>query len=215
MLRDKYSIALLWRLAAVIVLSAGFVGSAAAQENGGVRGRVRTLSGSGIPNATVTARKDGVEIKTVTADSKGNFTLDGLEAGRYNLVFDAPRYSSGVLYNIEVKRKKTTGLPDRLFLTIDQGTIIVVRGSVFYREGTSLGGASVKLEQVNADGTTKNLGTTTTGISGEFIFKRPEGQAKLRLTASFKGVEGTREIEVDSAAIYRLAILLDISRTEK
>lgn len=200
-------------LAMLFVLASAF--SAAAQNTGGLKGKVRTVSGNGIPGATVTARKNGADVKTVTADSKGNFVLDSLESGRYNLIFDAPRYSSGVLYNVEVKKKKISDLPDRLILTIDQGTLVVVRGSVFYKEGTSLGGAKVEIEQVNSDGSTRKLGSTMTDISGEFIFKRPEGPAKLRIKASFKGVEGSKDIEVDSPAVYRLAISLDISRTEK
>ncbi|HTK36977.1 MAG TPA: hypothetical protein VL325_00670, partial [Pyrinomonadaceae bacterium] len=68
---------------------------------------------------------------------------------------------------------------------------------------------------VNADGTIKKLGSTFTNISGEFTYKRSQGAAKLRVKATFKGVSDTKEIEVDSAAIYRLAITLDVSRTEK
>ena len=189
--------------------------TAYAQSTGGVKGKVRAVNGNGIANASITARKNGADVKSVTADGKGYFVLDGLDAGLYNLVFDAPRYSAGVLYNVEVKKKKVSDLGDRLILTPDQGLFVIVRGSVFYKEGTSLTGAKVEIEEVNADGSTKKLGSTLTNISGEFTYRKPPGAAKLRVKASFKGVEGTKDIEVDSAAIYRLAITLEISRTEK
>lgn len=215
MLKAKYLLrhssgALVFFLAAFFLLPGIY-----AQDTGGVRGKVRMVSGNGIANASITARKNGADVKSVTADGKGNFVLDGLEAGVYNIVFDAPRYSAGVLYNVEIKKKKVSDLGDRLILTPDQGLFVIVRGSVFYKEGVSLPGAKVEVEEVNADGSTKKLGSTLTNISGEFVYKRPEGAAKLRVKASFKGVTDSKDIEVNSAMIYRLAITLDISRTEK
>lgn len=189
--------------------------AAFAQSTGGLKGKVRTTGGDGIANATVAARQKGVDLKTVKGDSKGNFVIEGLATGLYNLVFDAPGFSSGVLYNVEVKKNKVSDLGDRLMLSADQGTQVIIKGSIFYKEGTSVTGAKVDLEQVNADGSTKKLGSSMTNISGEFTFRRPEGPAKLRITAKFKGISGSKEIEVDQAAIYRLAITLDISRTEK
>ncbi len=202
---------------AVFVLLAAFCLASAVfgQSTGGLKGKVRTTSGDGIANATVTARQKGVDLKTVKGDSKGNFVIEGLETGRYNVVFDAPGYSSGVLYNVEVKKNKVSDLGDRLMLSTDQGTQVIIKGSIFYKEGTSVTGAKVELEKVNSDGSTQKLGSAMTKISGEFTFRRPEGPAKLRITAKFKGISGSKEIEVDQAAIYRLAITLDISRTEK
>ena len=50
----------------------------------------------------MTARLDGDDVKTVKADSKGLFTLQGLKAGMYNLVFEASGYSSGVKYGVKI-----------------------------------------------------------------------------------------------------------------
>ncbi|CAN5513342.1 MAG: carboxypeptidase regulatory-like domain-containing protein [Pyrinomonadaceae bacterium] len=184
-------------------------------QTGGLKGKVRTNSGSGIAKASVTVRQDGKDVKSVRADAKGNFVMEGLDSGNYNLVVDAKGYSSGLLYNVEVKKKKLRDLGDRLILSIDQGTQVIVKGSVFYREGTSVTGAKIEIEKVNADGSTQSLGSVFTNVSGEFTVRRPEGPAKLRVTAKFKGVSGTKEIEVENAAVYRLAITLDLPRTEK
>ena len=184
------------------------------QSTGGIKGKVRTASGSGIGAATVTARQDGSDVKTVKADSKGNFLLDGLSGGKYNIVFDASGFSAGVLYNVEVKTKKVSDLGDRLILTRDPGDQIILKGSVFFKEGFAVTGAKIEVEKLNADGSTNRLGSSYTNVSGEFTF-RPQGPSKLRVTATYKGVSGTKEIEVDDPAIYRLAISLNLSSAEK
>ena len=183
---------------------------AAAQETGGVKGKVRTVKGDGIPSAVVTARLKGEDIKSATADEKGNFELTGLKPGNYNLVFSKSGYSAGVLYNVEVKKKKTSDLGERLVLSVDQGTQVIIKGSVFGKDGRSVGGAEIKIEQISEDGSTKKIGSSYSTYSGEFTFRLPEGAAKYRITAKMKDSTASKEIEVSSAAIYRLALTLDV-----
>ena len=182
---------------------------------GGVKGKVRARNGSAIPNTTITARQEGKDIKSAKSNSKGEFVLSGLQAGVYSLVFDADGFQSGLYQGLEIKNGDTRNLGDRLILMPDQGTQVIINGSVFYKEGTSLGGAKIDIERISPDGTAKKVTTVYTNISGEFTFRQPQGSAKYRITARYKGAEGTKEVEVDTAAIYRLAITLDISRTEK
>ena len=191
------------------VLIISFVAFGVAQSTGGVKGKVRTTRGNGIASATVTARQKGVDVKSVKANSNGEFVLAGLSSGRYNLVFEAPGYSSGVLYNVEVNKNKTSELGDRLILTPDQGNMIILKGSVFTKEGFSIPGAKVEIEKVSSDGSTRSLGSIYSSESGEFTF-RPQSASKLRVTATYKGVSSSKEIDVDDPAIYRLAITLDI-----
>ncbi|HEX8369819.1 MAG TPA: carboxypeptidase-like regulatory domain-containing protein [Pyrinomonadaceae bacterium] len=182
------------------------------QSTGGVKGKVRTARGGGIAEATVTARQKGQDVKTVTTDSKGEFILDGLESGLYNLVFTKNGYGAGTLYNIEVEKNKITNLPDRLILTTDQGTQVIVRGSVFNQDGVSLYGVKVEIERISEGGATKKVGSDFTSRSGEFTFRFSEGTAKFRVTASAKGASASKEVSVDNAAIYRLAITLNLPR---
>lgn len=183
-------------------------------QSGGVKGKVKSNRGSGIPNATVTARQSGKDIKTVRADAKGSFQMTGLQSGVYTFVFDADGYASGSMAGVEVKGG-VRDLGDRLILMPDQGSQVIINGSVFYKEGTSLGGAKIEIERQNADGSWKKVTTLYTTIQGEFTFRQPEAAAKFRITAKYKGAEGSKEVEVNTAAIYRLAITLDISRAEK
>lgn len=193
-------------IAAVIAVSA---------QPGGLKGKIRTNSGQGIPNATVTVSRDGKDIKTAKGDLEGRFQITGIEPGVYALRVEAPGYSTGSLGGVEIKKNKIRDLPDRLFLRVDQGTQIILRGSVFFKEGTSVTAAKVELEQLNSDGSVKKLSTTYSNVSGEFTFRQPEGAAKFRVTAKYNGVAGTKEISVENAAVYRLAITLDLSSKDK
>lgn len=202
------------RIKIVLLLTVLFLSTTLAFAQAGVKGKVRSNRGAAIPNATVTARQNGRDIKTVRTDAKGVFHLASLDSGVYSLVFDADGFQSGLLQGVEVKGGMRD-LGDRLILFPDQGTLVIINGSVFYKEGTSLGGAKIEIEKINPDGTTKKMTSVYTNVSGEFTFRQPQGAAKFRITAKFKGAEASKEIEVNTAAIYRLAITLDISRTEK
>ncbi|HMS39542.1 MAG TPA: carboxypeptidase-like regulatory domain-containing protein [Pyrinomonadaceae bacterium] len=192
------------------VIIFAFSALAFAQDSGSVKGKVRTTSGDGISEVTVIARQKGEDIKSVTTDAKGNFVMSGLKTGLYNLVFTKSGYGQGVLYNIEVKNKKETDLGSRLILTLDQGTLVLIKGSVFNQDGVSLFGVKIEIERINSDGSTKKVGTIYSSESGEFTFKFPKGAAKYRITASAKGVSASKDVEVEDAAIYRLAITLNM-----
>lgn len=181
-----------------------------AQETGGVKGKVRTAKGDAIAGVTIIARQQGKDIKSVKAGADGKFVLGGLQPGVYNIVFDKSGYSLGIKYNVEIKKNSTRDLGDRLFLMADQGTQIILKGSVFNEDGRSVGGAKVEIVKLLSDGSTKKLASGYTDISGEFSFRFPEGATKLRVTASLKDSTASKEVEVSSAAIYRLAISLKV-----
>jgi hypothetical protein len=197
-------------LMAFAVLFASLLLSADAfAQSGGIKGKVRNVRGGGIPNAAVTVRQGGKDVKTARADSKGNFTLSGLAAGDYNVVFEADGYATGLLSNVEVKNK-VRDLGSRLILSVDQGSQVIIRGSVFYREGASLAGAKVELHRINADGSTNKISTAYTTGFGEFTFRPPKSDTTYRVIAESKGVTGSKDISVDNPAIYRTAITLDL-----
>lgn len=199
----------------VFVLLIAFCSMITFAQNGGIKGKVRNPRGGGIAGATVTARQDDKDIKTVRSDAKGNFLMQGLQSGVYSVVFDADGYSSGVKYGVEIRDKNVRDLGDRLILSVDPGTQVILKGSVFFKEGFSVTGAKIKVEQVNADGSTKDLTDTYTSSSGEFAFRPPTGATKLRVTAKYKDASSTKEIEIGGPAIYRIAITLDISKSDK
>ena len=164
---------------------------------------------------TVHAQGTGVKGKVRNLRGDGEFLLDGLEAGFYNIAVEARSYSSGVLYEVEVKKGKIRDLGERLKLAGDKGTQVIVIGSVFYKSGHSATGAKVEIQRVNADGSVKKIGEVYSNGEGEFSFRQPEGPAKFRFKATLQKGSGSKDLDVDSAAIYRLAISLDIDRDDK
>lgn len=185
-----------------------------AQSSGGVKGKVRNMRGDSIAGATITARQNSQDVRSATSNSKGEFTLSGLESGVYNFVFDAKGYATSIKYSVEVKKGQIRDLGGNLIMMVDQGSKVIIHGSVFFKDGTSAAGSKVEVEKI-ADGSTRKLGSGLTNYSGEFTFSQPEGHARYRVTATYKGSTATKEIEVDSAAIYSMAISLDINRDEK
>lgn len=203
------------RLVGLLLLSVLFLTPALAQSTGGVKGKIRNLRGDKLGSVTVTARKSSQDIRSVKSDSKGEFVMDGLEPGVYDIVFEANGYSSAVKNNVQVKQKKIADLGDRLFLSVDKGTQVIVNGSVFFKDGTSVTAAKVDVEKVRSDGSTVKVGSVYTNIYGEFVFRQPQGAAKYRMTVKYKDTTASKEIDVESAAVYRLAISLDITRQDK
>jgi hypothetical protein len=202
-------------VAAVILTLSLAVGSASAQSQpGGVKGKVRTNSGQAIAGADITVTREGKDVKSSVSRSDGSFEVAGLAPGVYGLRVEARGYAAGSMVGVEVKNK-LRDLGDRLFLRVDEGTQVIIRGSVFFREGVSVTGAKVEIERIGSDGSAKRLGTTETSVSGEFTFRMPDGAARYRVTAKYKGVEGSKELSVENAAVYRTAISLELSSRDK
>jgi hypothetical protein len=183
-------------------------------QSGGVKGKVRGPNGKGIPNASIAVFQDGKEIKNATANSKGEFTISGLSSGKYNISFDADGYSSGTLHGVEVD-KGVRDLGDRLILSLDRGNFVFVQGGVFFKEGSSVTGAKIELEQIRPDGSTKSIASTYSNSWGEFSFRRPPGAGKFRVTAKMKDATASKDVDIEEAAIYRVAITLPMSRENR
>ncbi len=195
-----------------LVLGLLLVPLIAAQSGGGVKGKVKNMNGDGISGATITARLEGKDVATTRSSGNGSFSLGGLAPGIYNFVFDAKGYATGVRFSVEIKDGKIRDLGDRLILLVDRGSQILVQGSVFYKDGTSAEGAKVDVERIGSDGSARKIGTYWTNRAGEFSFRQPDGARKFRITASLQGVAATKEIEIEAANVYRMAISLDLVR---
>jgi hypothetical protein len=201
--------------AGFLLLISCLAGPAFSQTTGGVKGKIKNLNGDGISGAAITARLDQQDVGSTKAARNGEFTLDGLQPGVYNFVIEAKGYGTGIKYGVEVKSGKVRDLGGNLILQTDRGSLVTIRGSVFFKDGTSVPGCEVAVSVVGANGELKKLTTLMTGVSGEFSYRRPEGKATYRFTANFRGVTASKDLSVDTAAIYTTAVLLPIDRGEK
>jgi hypothetical protein len=184
------------------------VAAASAQTTGGVKGKIRDEKGNPIAEAKIIVRQADKEIKSATSGAKGEFLIEGLQPGVYNLTVSKTGFTTGSLFNMQVERKKVRDLGGRLILSVDQGTLVIVKGSVFDSNGFSSAGAKVVIEQVMEDGSAKRIDSTYSSETGEFTFKFPEAPAKFRVTASVDKRKASKELSVDSAAIYRISLSL-------
>lgn len=197
-------------LLALLLLALAATASVAQDKTkGSLKGKVRDEREALVSGVTVTAQQGEREVAHTTTNRKGEFLIEGLAPGRYALTFRKPGLSTGTVPNVEVRAGKTSSLPDRLILRIDEGSIAFLRGSVFTPEGRSVRGARVELSRLEADGTLKKLDGRLTSESGEFVFRLVPDAAKYRVTVKADGAEPvTKDVEIDGAAVYRVAVSL-------
>jgi Carboxypeptidase regulatory-like domain len=173
---------------------------------GGIKGKVRVETG-GPGGVTVVVRQNEREVNRVVTDKSGSFLVQRLPAGKYGLTFRKRGLSVGTVENVEVKAGKTRSLGDRLILTIDEGSIAFIRGSVFNQEGRSVPGAKVELAKIQEDGSTKKIDGRITNETGSFVFRLTPDIAKYRVTVKpGAGEPVSQDVEVDGAAVYRVAL---------
>lgn len=181
-----------------------------AQEKGGVKGRIRNMQGNILADVKVAVKQDDKDILTTSTDKRGEFQINGLKAGKYSFVFTKTGFVQGTLNNVDIKKDKIRDLGDKLALDIDQGTLVIIEGSVFNEDGRSIYGALIDIASINSDGSTKKIKTISSSESGQFTFRFREGSNTFRITAAAKGKSVSKDITVDSAAIYRLALTLSL-----
>lgn len=179
---------------------------------GGIKGRVKVAEGSASGINVVVREGKGEqerEVARTSTDRKGNFELRGLKPGVYGLTFRKPGLQIGRLEEVEVQAGRVVSLKDKLYLPVDEGSIAFVRGSVFDAEGKSLAGARVELSRLEADGSAKKVDSRVTNQLGTFAFRLPPDPARYRLTVKADGMAtATEDVEVDSAAVFRVALSL-------
>ncbi len=174
---------------------------------GSIKGKVRAETGSAA-GVTVVVRQGDKEIRRSETDKNGDFTVR-LSPGTYGLTFRKPGLSVGTIENVEVKAGKTRSLGDHLILTIDEGSIAFIRGSVFNAEGRSVPNAKIELSRLLDDGTVKKIDGRITNETGSFVFRLSPEAGKYRITAKTDGGHSvTQDQEIDGAAVYRMALSL-------
>ena len=175
---------------------------------GAIKGKVRVETGSP-SGVTVVVRHGETEVTRSTTDKNGDFLVSRLKPGIYGVTFRKPGLSIGSLEDIEVKAGKTRSLGDRLILTIDEGSIAFLSGSVFGATGRSVPKVKVELLRILEDGSTKKIDSRVTTETGSFKFRLSPDPGKYRVSVKADGVEPvTKDVEIDGAAVYRVALNL-------
>jgi len=171
-----------------------------------IKGKVRVEKGSAAGVAVVLLQGER-EIARTTTDKKGDFVLSRVAPGTYSVKFRKPGLSVGTISDITVKARQTRSLGDHLYLTVDEGSIAFIRGSVFSEGGHSVPGVRVELAKVINEQSTQKLDSRVTGETGEFVFRLPPDAARYRIIVKGDGAALTaKDVDVDGAAVYRVAL---------
>jgi len=196
-------------LAAVVLLALVAVAAPAQEKDkstGTVKGRVRVERGSPVGVAVILRQGDR-EVRQVETNRKGEFTIPRVTPGTYGLTFRKPGLAVASIEKLEVKAGDTRSLKD-LVLSVDQGSITFLRGSVFTEGGRSVPGVRVELSRVISDTSVEKLDSRITGETGEFVFRVLPDAAKYRLTLKADGAEVvSKDVDVDAALVYRVALI--------
>ena len=191
-----------------IVLVAAGVSVGQDKSLGAIKGKVRVETGTPADVAVV-VRRGETEVTRSTTNKNGEFLVSRLAPGTYGLTFRKPGLSIGSIEDVEVKAGKTRSLGDRLILTIDEGSIAFLSGSVFNAAGKSVPNAKVELAKIQEDGTTKKIDGRITTETGSFKFRLSPEPGKYRVSVKSEGSEPiTKDVEIDGAAVYRVALNL-------
>ncbi len=180
--------------------------SAQDRSTGGMKGKVRVETGSP-SGVSVIIRQGEREVARGITDKKGEFVVAHIAPGVYGVTLRKAGLSVGTIENIEVKPGKTRSLGDRLVLTIDEGSIAFIRGSVFNEEGRSVPNIRIELARIENDGTLTKIDGRVSNEIGAFVFRLTPDAAKYRVTAkASSGDPVGKDVEVDGAAVYRIAL---------
>jgi len=192
----------------LFAVTLAFAGVSLGQDKslGAIKGKVRVETGTPA-GVTVVVRRGDTEVTRSTTDKNGEFVVSKLTPGKYGVTFRKPGLSIGSLEDIEVKAGKTRSLGDRLVLTIDEGSIAFLSGSVFNAAGRSVANAKVELSRILEDGSTKKIDSRITTETGSFKFRLSPELGKYRVSVKAEGSETvTKDVEIDGAAVYRVAL---------
>jgi hypothetical protein len=197
---------------AFALLLALFVGGVALGQDkdkslGNIKGKVRVETGTPAGVAVV-VRRGEKEVTRVETQKNGDFVVSRLTPGIYGLTFRKAGLSVGTIEDVEVKAGKTRSLGDRLVLTIDEGSIAFLSGAVFNADGRSVANAKVELARVLDDGTAKKIDGRVTTETGSFKFRLSPDPAKYRVSIKTDGEPVSKDVEIDGAAVYRVALNL-------
>ena len=175
---------------------------------GAIKGRVHVEQGSPSGVAVILLQGER-EVTRASTDKKGEFMISHVTPGNYVLKFRKTGLAIATIDPLEVKAGKTRALSAGVILSVDEGSLAFIRGSVFTESGRSVPGVRVELAKIIDENSIQKIDSRVTGETGEFVFRLPPDHAKYRVTAKADGAQtASKDVDVDSAAVFRVALTL-------
>jgi hypothetical protein len=171
-----------------------------------IKGKVGVEKGSPA-GVAVTILQGEREVAQTLSDKGGNFQIKRLPPGIYSVKFRKAGFAVGTIDNVTLKAKDSRTFKD-IILSVDEGSIVFIRGSVFNEASRSVPGVRVDIVKVVSENSVVKLDSRITGETGEFVFRLPPDPAKYRLIIRADDAEpSSKDVDVESAAVYRVALI--------
>lgn len=182
-----------------------------AAQTSGVKGKVKTVKGKGLSGVTITVYKDGIQQKQEETDEKGQFLIEGLEEGIYNITFEKEGFDRGTLKQRELLKGQLRNLGDNLVLKVSDNSIyVILRASVFDQDGLAVRGAKVEITNTTGN---KRITTLYTNDAGEVSIRLPDQNATFKFTANLPNTEPVSgEVVVDGAGMYHKSLTIKVPK---
>lgn len=141
------SMALLLILVAVGLLAGQ---RAYAQANfGSINGTVTDLTGAGIPGAAVVVTNTATGLaKTLTSDSAGFYSAQGLSAGAYTVKISAPNFQTIVFSNLQLTPGQVLAQNAKLKVSTVSSQVVVSANALQVNTQTSASGGTISSKQI-------------------------------------------------------------------
>jgi hypothetical protein len=183
-------------------------------QTSGVKGKVKTAKGKGLPGVSVTVIKDGFEIKQEETNEKGEFLIEGLEEGTYSFTFEKDGFNGGSLKRMQLLKGQIRNLGDNLVLKVSDNSLYVfLRASVFDQDGLAVRGAKVEISKSSDN---KRITALYTNDAGEITLRLPDQNGTFKFTAIYQNAEPVSgETIVEGAGMYHKLLKIKIAKPEK
>jgi hypothetical protein len=183
-------------------------------QTSGVKGKVKTAKGKGLPAVSITVYKEGLQIKQEETNEKGEFLIEGLEEGIYSFTFEKEGFDGGSLKRMQILKGQLRNLGDNLVLKISDNSIyVILRASVFDQDGLAVRGAKVEITKT-AD--SKRITTLYTNDAGEVSLRLPSQNGTFKFTAYFQNAEPVSgELTVEGTGMYSKSLTMKILKPKK
>jgi hypothetical protein len=177
----------------------------------GVKGKVKTGKGKGLPGVSVTVSKEGLQVKQEETNEKGEFLIEGLDEGIYSFTFEKEGFDGGILKRMQVLKGQLRNLGDNIVLHVSDNSIyVILRASVFDQDGMAIRGAKVEITKT---GDNKRISTLYTNDAGEVSLRLPDQNSTFKFTAYFGNAEPVSgETKVEGTGMYHKSLTIKISK---
>ena len=184
----------------VVMLVAGVVSAAAAQQTGALNGSVRDAQGGVLPGVTVTATSGTTAPRSAVTNEQGAYFLSGLPTGTYSLAFELAGFGPQKREEIIVQVNRTTRVDVELGVGALQETVTVSGASPVVDVSSTTTQTNITKDLYEAIPTGRNpwvmAGLVPGVITGRLDVGGTEGMQQYNLEA-FGSADSQKSFSID------------------